>query len=579
MKGKTILFVFLGILACALAVAQELPSGAVKSAPEYIEKQYTIFFPAGVSEVVESYKGNGRTLEAMVTDLNKTLEKGGVVPDSLTIVASTSPEGPVALNNKLAIQRADNTRNLFVKLFPQFRPENITVVSSPNDWSGMVLTLRRDNTIAFRDLILKLLTDIGIVNKDVELRTKHPKAYAAIRDKMFDNMRTASVRMKVVRTEENIDEFVMEPVLPEPELTVTSESPMAFPAEGGDGKLEYKKNVEDQTIPSVRSAAGWIQNVVPADTIATFTVVPNPSKEPRSAVIAVEGYGKTYDVVVNQAGTDPALNLLSESPMHFPAEGGEGVIRFEKNVDDEVVPVVQSDVEMVAVRQAVADHAVIDVKPNPDPQERKSVVELDYYGKKYEVEVVQDPATPIKEKKPFYMAVKNNMLYDAAIVPNVGAEFYLGKNFSVAGNWMYSWWKKDKSAWYWRTYGGDLAVRYWLGKAAKEKPLTGHHVGLYGQMITYDFEVGNKGVLADRWSWSVGAEYGYSLPVAYRLNIDFTIGFGYHWGVFEEYLPIDGHYVWQATKKRQYIGPTKAEISLVWLIGHGNWNVNKKKNR
>ena len=39
---------------------------------------------------------------------------------------------------------------------------------------------------------------------------------------------------------------------------------------------------------------------------------------------------------------------------------------------------------------------------------------------------------------PFYMAVKTNMLYDALLVPNIGVEFYVGKNWSLAGNWMYA---------------------------------------------------------------------------------------------------------------------------------------------
>lgn len=189
--------------------------------------------------------------------------------------------------------------------------------------------------------------------------------------------------------------------------------------------------------------------------------------------------------------------------------------------------------------------------------------------------VIEEP----KEKSPFYMGLKTNLLYNILAIPNLGAEFYLGSNFSVAANWHYAWWKNDKKYDYWRTYGGDLAVRYWLGKKAHEKSLTGHHVGLYGQMITYDFELGGKGVLADRWSWATGLEYGYSLPVAKRLNLDFTIGLGYHWGEFKEYLPIDGHYVWQATKNRNYWGPTKAEISLVWLIGRGNYNQRKGGNK
>ena len=183
---------------------------------------------------------------------------------------------------------------------------------------------------------------------------------------------------------------------------------------------------------------------------------------------------------------------------------------------------------------------------------------------------------PVKApKKPFYLSVKTNMLYDAALVPNIGAEFYLGKGWSVGGNWMYAWWKSDRKHNYWRVYGGDLNVRKYFGARAKEKPLTGHHLGVYGGIVTYDFELGGRGYLGDKWSYHAGIEYGYSLPVAKRLNIDFGIGIGYLGGEYKEYLPMDGHYVWQATKQRHWFGPTKAEVSLVWLIGRGNTNKGK----
>jgi hypothetical protein len=270
--------------------------------------------------------------------------------------------------------------------------------------------------------------------------------------------------------------------------------------------------------------------------------------------------------------------------MHFPAEGGEGVITFEKNINDEVVPVLKSSSDNVVVKEVDGEKAVIAVEQNETTEERKSTVEVDYYGKKYEVEVIQEAA---KVKKPFYMALKSNMLYDLGIIPNGGVEFYLGKNFSAAANWMYAWWKSDQHNWYWRTYGGDLSIRKWFGKAAEEKPLTGHHIGIFGQVLTYDFQLGNMGIIGgrpggnlyDEPNFSAGLEYGYSLPISSRLNIDFSIGFGYHWGIFYEYLPIDGCYVWQATKKRSYIGPTKAGISLVWLLGRGNANNIKKGGR
>lgn len=185
--------------------------------------------------------------------------------------------------------------------------------------------------------------------------------------------------------------------------------------------------------------------------------------------------------------------------------------------------------------------------------------------------------------KPFYMDIRTNMLYDLMAVPNIGVEFYLGKDWSVATNWMYAWWKTDRRHRYWRVYGGDLALRKWFGKAARRKPLTGHHVGVYGQVLTYDFEWGGKGYMAgepggdifDRANYAFGLEYGYSLPVARRLNIDFTVGLGYMGGKYYEYEPVDGCYVWQTTKQRHWWGPTRAEISLVWLLGRGNYNSGK----
>lgn len=167
------------------------------------------------------------------------------------------------------------------------------------------------------------------------------------------------------------------------------------------------------------------------------------------------------------------------------------------------------------------------------------------------------------------------MLYDVALVPNIGMEFYAGKNFSISASWMYAWWSKNPNHRYWRIYGGDIEVRRWFGAS---QPLHGHHVGIYGQMFTYDVEFGGKGYQGPRWSYGAGIAYGFSLPVSQRLNLDFTIGIGYVGGKYYKHKPIDNHYVWQATKQRHYFGPSKAEITLVWLIGKGNIN-NRKSSR
>ena len=71
------------------------------------------------------------------------------------------------------------------------------------------------------------------------------------------------------------------------------------------------------------------------------------------------------------------------------------------------------------------------------------------------------------------------------------------------------------------------------------------------------------GTLWEKMNYAVGLEYGYSLPVTRRLNLDFVISVGYWGGEYHKYAPIGDCYVWKETQLRHWFAPTKAEISLV----------------
>lgn len=209
--------------------------------------------------------------------------------------------------------------------------------------------------------------------------------------------------------------------------------------------------------------------------------------------------------------------------------------------------------------------------------------------------IVNNDSVLIKSCLPFYMDIRTNMAYDLLALPNIGAEFYIGRGFSVGVNWMYAWWNDRPLMKFWRAYGGELNLRWWLNSRKNierhSTPFSGHHLGLYGQIYTYDIRVsGNNGELGgkpegnlfDSPFWAAGLEYGYTLPLTCRLSIDFSIGIGYTAGVYHKYRPDriatgDVHYVWLETNRRKYFGPTKAEIALVWLIGAGN--INRKGGR
>lgn len=172
------------------------------------------------------------------------------------------------------------------------------------------------------------------------------------------------------------------------------------------------------------------------------------------------------------------------------------------------------------------------------------------------------------------MAIKTNLLYDILLVPNLGVEVPIGNSWSVAANCLYGWWSHNRVHDYWRIYGAEVEGRYWIGNRADYKQLSGHHIGVYAQAMTYDFEFGGRGYMGGKpgcsiWqkaSFGAGINYGYSYNITGNWSLDFTVGIGYFGGDCQSYHPDNGCYVYDYTKHVNYIGPTRAEITLVWLL-------------
>ena len=176
-----------------------------------------------------------------------------------------------------------------------------------------------------------------------------------------------------------------------------------------------------------------------------------------------------------------------------------------------------------------------------------------------------EPHCSIEPAKQSFLAVKTNLLYDLALTPNVGVEVALGKGWTLGAGWNYAWWRHEPSYLYWRIYGGELTARKYFGKQSEEKSFAGHHGGIYGQAYTYDISTGKKGQISN-FTYGGGIEYGYTLHISENLAFDFSLGLGFLTGEYKVYIPDDGCYVWRETRQRYYIGPTKAEVSLVWML-------------
>ena len=169
------------------------------------------------------------------------------------------------------------------------------------------------------------------------------------------------------------------------------------------------------------------------------------------------------------------------------------------------------------------------------------------------------------------LALRTNLLYDLAVVPNIGLEYIIDPHWSLAANVMYIWTEIDPIHWYWRLFSTDLEGRYWF-KGTGCGPRTGHHLGAYAGFYRYDFEFGGEGWMGD-YNYGGGFSYGYALPPFPRsrqhFTLDMSLGLGYIGGTHKEYIPDDGCYVWQRTMRHNYFGPTKLEVTLVWYPTFG----------
>ena len=166
------------------------------------------------------------------------------------------------------------------------------------------------------------------------------------------------------------------------------------------------------------------------------------------------------------------------------------------------------------------------------------------------------------------LSLSTNLLYDVVMAPSLGAEVNLGKNLSLAAHGTWNWFDGSLLYKHVRIVTGDAEVRYWLTKDPAQIMRRGHHVGVYGAVYRYDFYFDNKGDQADL-NWGGGLSYGYALGLSSHFSLDFSLAVGYVGGKYRTYEHIDDEYqhdVWTADKVRRYVGPTKAEVSLIWHL-------------
>ncbi|MEG0466927.1 MAG: DUF3575 domain-containing protein [Mucinivorans sp.] len=171
------------------------------------------------------------------------------------------------------------------------------------------------------------------------------------------------------------------------------------------------------------------------------------------------------------------------------------------------------------------------------------------------------------------VAVKTNLLYGAgAFTPNLGVEIGLGRRTTLDLSGGYNWFNLDGK----RDNNKKLVhfmvqpeFRYFLCEK-----FNGHFFGVHALYSEYNigghnlpmlFGQGSQDFRHQGWAAGAGVSYGYQLMLGRHWNLEFNVGVGYARLEYEKYdCPTCGKNLGREVKN--YFGPTKAGISLIYVI-------------
>ena len=165
------------------------------------------------------------------------------------------------------------------------------------------------------------------------------------------------------------------------------------------------------------------------------------------------------------------------------------------------------------------------------------------------------------------VAVKNNLLYDATLTPNLGVEFKLGDQSTA--QLFYGWnpWKSgrydSKRLLHWSLMP---EWRYWTRQA-----FSGHFLGLHA--LGGEYNVAGvppittlKNNHYEGWYLGGGLTYGYAWRLSRHWSLEAALGLGYIHTKYQKYANEECGPLLDCGR-RNYVGPTKLALNIVWVLG------------
>lgn len=223
--------------------------------------------------------------------------------------------------------------------------------------------------------------------------------------------------------------------------------------------------------------------------------------------------------------------------LRIPAKAGQIETTGKEPKRKEPVTVVQKQPE-----------PTVEKEPDPSPES-----------------IVEQPV--VIPTKPYDVAIRTNLLYDALLLPTLGVEWRINNNVGVKLDGSLSWWgnKHGKVQKVWLI---NPEVRWYMGR---KKQFYAGGAYNYGEYNIYKYLLGgiaSKDTGYQGNMWGAGITVGYQLHLSHCFLIDFNLGLGYTRFEYDSFYTTENVRVYKEKGRSKNLwGPTQAGISLVWTIG------------
>lgn len=171
------------------------------------------------------------------------------------------------------------------------------------------------------------------------------------------------------------------------------------------------------------------------------------------------------------------------------------------------------------------------------------------------------------------VAVKSNLVYDALLNVNLGAEVGLAPKWTLDLSGDFNAWTLSHGR-RWKHWLAQPEARYWLCDR-----FAGHFFGFHAHGGQYNVVgIGNDtkilgtdfSKLSDHryqgWFVGAGVAYGYAWILSKHWNLEGEIGVGYSYTRYDKFDRYDCGKKEETDRTHNYVGLTKAALNLVYVF-------------